>query len=207
MPPIITKDGQLASTSKENVKENGEVFTPAHIVFAMMGLIPSDFLSDASAIMIEPTCGTGNFLVQMYAVSRSNGLTIHESLNRIIGMELNKQTVQVAKTRLYELVCKDMIESGIKQGSSEWFNLAIECVAITHNNIFAVKDSLVVMDEYAKGKGILAKKKFVFLDPTGNGEVMSDSERNKIITRIKSEFRKHKDGKKTQTLAPFFGEA
>lgn len=206
MTPIVTKDGQLASTSKENVKENGEVFTPAHIVSAMMGLIPTDFLADPSAVMIEPTCGTGNFLVHMYAASRSNGLTIQESLNRIIGMELNKNTIQVAKTRLYELVCTDMIESGIKKGSAEWFNMAIKCVAIVHNNIFAVKDSLVVMDDYAKGKGVLAKKKFVFIDPTGNGEVMSESERNKLITLIKTEFLKHKDGKKTETLAPFFGE-
>lgn len=205
MPPIITKDGQLASTSKELVKENGEVFTPAHIVKAMMDLIPTEFVSDPSAIMIEPTCGTGNFIVEMYRYKRNAGLTIHEALNTIIGMELNKNTLVMAHKRLYELVAFDMTEQDIKKGSTQWFNTAIECVMIVRNNLFAVSDSLVVMNNYANGNGELAKKKFVFSDPTGNNEVMTDKQRNALNEKVKSAFRAHKDGKNSETLQPFFG--
>jgi hypothetical protein len=206
MPPILTKDGNLASTSKENVKANGEVFTPEYIVNDMMAMIPSEFLADSSAVMIEPTCGTGNFLVKMYTTKRLAGLTINETLNTIIGMELNEKTVVVAQTRLYELVANDMIQMGIKQASKQWFRMAIECVMIVRNNIFKVKDSLIVMNEYAKGKGTLANKKFVFSDPTGNNEVMTDKQRTALETKVKTAFRKHKDGTKSITLAPFFGD-
>lgn len=206
MVQIINKDGQLASTSKKLVKENGEVFTPSEIVDKMIALLPKTFLADKSSIIIEPTCGTGNFLVAIYDIRRFYGFSIDEALNSMIAMELNGSTLTIAHTRLYERVCKDMIKEGYKPQSKKWFNLAIKCVAIIRNNCFKVKDSLAVMADFKNGKGKLANKKFVYSDPTGNKELMTKTKQTQTIEKIKLNFRNHKDGKKTKTLAPFFGE-
>ena len=50
--------------SKERVAEVGEVFTPPKIVKNMCDLIKDDIL-DIETEMMEPTCGTGNFLVEI----------------------------------------------------------------------------------------------------------------------------------------------
>lgn len=204
MTQIVTKDGTLASTSKENVKNNGEVFTPSHIVNNMMDLIPLEFTSDPSAIMIEPTCGNGNFLVAMYRTKRLVGLSIKETLNTIIGMELNKDTLVMAHMRLYELVVNDMLTLGIKPNSNKWLEMAIKCVMIVRNNVFHVNDSLIVMSDYAKGKGKLANKKFVFSDPTGNNEVLTKKQQTTLETQVQKAFHAHNNKRNTLTLNPFF---
>lgn len=124
----------------------------------------------------------------------------------MIGMEINKNTLLESHFRLYERVCSQMMVEGVKPQSKEWFSIAINSVCIIRNNIFKVKDSLAVMNEYNNGKGLLARKKFVFSDPTGNNETMNETERDALVNTVKKAFADHKNGKFTKTLAPFFGE-
>jgi hypothetical protein len=194
------------TTSRENVKNNGEVFTPFVIVDKMIDLIPTEFMSDSSACIIEPTSGNGQFLVKIFERRIAHGLSITEALNTMIGMEINPDTLVESHFRLYERVCSQMSVEGIKPQSKQWFNLAIECVAIVRNNIFKVNDYLVVMSEYNNGKGKLDTKKFVFSDPTGNNEVMTTKQRDSLLAKVKKAFKDHRDVKPSKTLAPFFGE-
>ena len=194
------------TTSRENVKNNGEVFTPFVIVEKMLDLIPVDFMKDHSACIIEPTSGNGQFLVKIFERRVCLGISIENALNSLIGMEINPDTLVESHFRLYERVCAQMRVQGIKPQSKQWWEVAIRCVAIVRNNVFKVKDSLKVMNEYAQGKGDLAKKKFVFVDPTGNNEVMNVKNREALVAKVKKAFADHKNGKFSKTLAPFFGD-
>lgn len=64
--------------SKERVKELGEVFTPEGIVKDMLNLIDTaepkykaeygcEYTESLEKTFLEPSCGTGNFLVEIVA--------------------------------------------------------------------------------------------------------------------------------------------
>lgn len=50
--------------SKQRVADHGEVFTPAWIVEAMLGLVKGT-VERVDSNVLEPACGNGNFLVQV----------------------------------------------------------------------------------------------------------------------------------------------
>ena len=163
---------EISTRNKENVKNAGEVFTPFHIVDKMLDLFPKDIWSDPSYCFLEPTCGNGQFIVKIFMKRLENGLTIEQSLNSIIGMDISKTNILECHSRLYEIITY-LLENkcGYSKNSLEFHLFAIRYGVIITNNIFLVKDSLKVMSDYAKNKGTLISKKFVFDDPTGNGKI------------------------------------
>ena len=59
--------------SQERVRDLGEVFTPMATVRAMLDLIPEEmWQSHPSATFLEPSCGDGNFLVEILARKLTN---------------------------------------------------------------------------------------------------------------------------------------
>lgn len=203
---IYGKD-EIDTTSRENVKKNGEVFTPFATVEQMQSLFPDAVWADPSYIFIEPTSGNGQFLVKIFEKRIKHGIDIETALNTMLGMEINKETLIMSHFRLYERVCAQMMVIGIKPMSKQWKENAIRYVSIVRNNIFCVKDSLKVMADYGKGKGKIAEKKFVFIDPTGNGEIMNIKAREKHLANVTKELKECKLGVEKKTLSPFFKKA
>ena len=162
---------ELDIRSRDNVTKNGEVFTPTKIVKEMLELIPIDAWKDSSYCFLEPTSGNGQFLVEVLIKRVKNGLSIEQSLNTLIGMDITAINIKESRIRLY----KKALELGELNRNRIKF--------ILFNNIFRVKDSLKIMNDYGKKKGVLYNKKFVFEDPTGNGKVMSREERNSLKLR------------------------
>ena len=64
-------------------------------------------------------------------------------------------------------------------------------------------DALKALYDYREGRGKLAAMKFVFEDPTGNGEVMNSKVCADWTKRIDKCFSDYRDGK-NQGLEPFF---
>ena len=162
--------------NRDNVRNNGEVFTPTKIVDDMNNLVPTSAWNDPSFVFIEPTCGNGQFLTRIFEKRIANGISITDALNTLIGMDITNDNILDSHKRLFELACNAMITQGIKPKSKQWYDMAVQIVAIVRNNIFLVKDSLKVMADYGKGTGDLAKKKFVFSDPTGNNQCTTPSD-------------------------------
>ena len=54
--------------SKERVKKYGEVYTPIWVVNEMLDELEkeSDAFNDVSKTFLEPSCGNGNFVVEIY---------------------------------------------------------------------------------------------------------------------------------------------
>lgn len=92
--------------SRERVKSLGEVFTPPHIVSKMLDLIPQDKLQDPLSTWLEPTCGTGNFLIEILkrklSYSKGDSRTYAlKCLSSIYGIDISPENVHESRDRLY----------------------------------------------------------------------------------------------------------
>lgn len=137
--------------SKDRVSNHGEVFTPKHIVDEMLDQIPNSIWSDKEYICLEPTCGNGNFIVEIIRKKLENGLSIFQAINTTFGMDIMEDNIFECRQRVLE-ICKEY-----ETNDTALFRLA--CVIV--NNIFRVDDSL----SYITNKE-WENKKFYDEDPT-----------------------------------------
>lgn len=93
--------------SKKRVKDFAEVFTAEREVKAMCDLIPPTEWAIESTFL-EPACGNGNFLVEIYerklklCQSTKDGL---KALASIVGIDIQADNVEESRKRLYEMYC------------------------------------------------------------------------------------------------------
>ena len=116
--------------SKERVKNFGEVFTPKKIVCDMLDTLPITVFENIESTFLEPACGEGSFLVEIYArklkycKTEKDGL---KALNSIVGIELLPDNCAIARLRLVEMFVEHFHEAN---------DFARLCaLAIANNNI------------------------------------------------------------------------
>jgi hypothetical protein len=96
--------------SKARVKELGEVFTPAALVSEMLDKLPPDcWLPEKT--FLEPSCGTGNFLVQVLERKLARGHPPLQALATIYGVDIMKDNVVESRKRLLQ---------GVIDGGLDW---------------------------------------------------------------------------------------
>lgn len=95
--------------SEDRVKKFGEVYTPLHIVNKMLDMLEEEnpeAFTDISKTFLEPACGNGNFLVEIYkrklkiCKSTSDGL---KALESIYGIDILEDNVEESRERLFEM--------------------------------------------------------------------------------------------------------
>lgn len=101
------------------VKDNGEVFTSMYDVKRMCKLC-EDGLNNLDEIVLEPSCGTGNFLIEIldykikYAESISTekdiNINIIKAVSTIYGIDIMKDNVNESKKRMLEKLSKYNID-------------------------------------------------------------------------------------------------
>jgi len=196
----VYKESEVDIRSKQNVRDNGEVFTPFAIVDKMIALIPDEAWEDPKYCFLEPACGNGQFLVKIFERRIAAGISIEGALNTMIAMDITYQNILDCHFRLYERACYQMMVEGMAPQSRAWFSCAVRLIAIVTNNIFLVKDSI----EYIES-GKLDSKKFFSVDPTGNDQSLFIDQQKKKLDKIKEQVVKYKkSGKRTGVFAPFF---
>lgn len=176
--------------SKERVSEHGEVFTPEHIVLEMIALIDNSIWSDKEYICLEPTCGNGNFVVEVIKKKIACGLSIFQAVNTTFGMDIMEDNIFECRERVLR-ICLDH-----EDDSKILFRLS--CMIV--NNIFQVEDSLI----YIQNKD-WENKKFFDEDPTTEvqekgltkffkkkqtSQILSLSEQDNIKTETKTFLKK-----------------
>lgn len=128
--------------SKVRVKERGEVFTAEREVKAMCDLIPDNIWRDISKTFLEPACGNGNFLVEIfeqklkYCKGEKDGL---KALSSIVGIDIAEDNCFESRVRLMTMFCK-----AFPKASEVSMLLAS---GILQNNIIC-GDSLKIMKEW-----------------------------------------------------------
>lgn len=89
--------------SKKRVQDHGEVFTAEREVKAMCDLIPEEIWENIESTFLEPSCGNGNFLVEIYArklercSSDRDGI---RALASITGIDIMPDNCEESRTRL-----------------------------------------------------------------------------------------------------------
>lgn len=130
--------------TKKRVKDFGEVFTPAWLVKDMCDLVPSKVWNNIESTFLEPSCGNGNFLVEIFdrklkrCKTPKDGL---KALNSIFGIDIQADNVEESKERLFEMYCKAF-------PTASWFSVAM-AGQILHKRIIC-GDSLKIMAQWEK---------------------------------------------------------
>lgn len=89
--------------SKQRVREHGEVFTNEREVKAMCDLIPEEMYSDLTKTFLEPACGEGVFLIEIfkrklaYCKDARDGL---KALNCLFGVDIQSDNVEATRRNL-----------------------------------------------------------------------------------------------------------
>ena len=118
--------------SKERVKKFGEVFTPDFIVKQMCDLCEPD-ISNPTKLVMEPTCGNGNFLVEILKRKLSNSNSISKVLTSVFttyGVDIQADNVEEAKARMLPLAVEklDNVAKEYNVFDDELHNIAVETI-------------------------------------------------------------------------------
>ena len=131
--------------SKKRVRERGEVFTNPREVKAMCDLIPADVWKNIDSTFLEPTCGNGNFVIEI--LERKLNLChkkqeIYRALKSIYAIDIMSDNIAETKQRIKNLICEKFGRDFIS-----WCNVN----RILNKNIVC-DDSLEIMKEWGKGE-------------------------------------------------------
>ena len=127
--------------SKARVNKFAEVFTAEREVKDMCDLIPSEVWEDIDSRFLEPACGNGNFLVEIFERKLNRCESAQQGLNAlrsIYGIDIQQDNVEESKQRLFDMF--------ITQFPKAPAITAIIAAQILENNIIC-GDSLELMKE------------------------------------------------------------
>ena len=106
-----TLTGNTLTKSKERVQKHGEVFTPVWVVNDMLNLLPKDCWK-AEKTFLEPACGEGAFLIEIYKRKLQNIKTklqgdwewqVAIATSSIYGIELLEDNTNLCKQNLLQV--------------------------------------------------------------------------------------------------------
>lgn len=130
--------------SKKRVRDFAEVFTPSHIVKDMCDLIPDSVWDNIESTFLEPACGNGNFLVEIYerklklCKDEKDGL---KALASIVGIDIQADNCEESRKRLMTMFCE-----AFPNANEVCILLA---AGILQNNIIC-GDSLKIQEQWIK---------------------------------------------------------
>ena len=93
----------MTMKSKKRIKQTGEVFTPDWLAREVINKSPLELWTDAANTMIDPACGSGNFLVEIYKKKVANGSSPLQALRTLYGVDIMPDNIQECRKRLLHL--------------------------------------------------------------------------------------------------------
>ena len=130
--------------TKQRVKDFGEVFTNEREVKAMCDLIPQETWDNIASTFLEPACGNGNFLVEIYrrklerCETEKDGL---KALASIVGIDIQADNVQESRQRLKQMYCDKFPNVN---------EIALQMADMILKNNIMCGDSLKIMEKWEK---------------------------------------------------------
>lgn len=111
-----TTTGSTVDRSDDRIKETGEVFTPMDLCHSMVSEIPESKLKDPSATFLDPSAGSGNFMLALQTKLKEYHDLKHINDNMLFAVELMEDNHREMCDRLgvsYDhphFVCTDALE-------------------------------------------------------------------------------------------------
>lgn len=128
--------------TKQRVKDFGEVFTNEREVKAMCDLIDQETWDNIAITFLEPACGNGNFLVEIYrrklekCQTEKDGL---KALASIVGIDIQADNIQESRYRLKQMYCDKFPNAS---------DFALQMADMILKNNIICGDSLKIMDKW-----------------------------------------------------------
>ena len=101
--------------SDDRINETGEVFTPMELCHQMVSEIPQSTLMDKNSTFLDPSAGSGNFLLALQTELLKYHTLTHINDNMLYGVELMEDNHQEMCNRLGvstthpHIVCADAL--------------------------------------------------------------------------------------------------
>lgn len=136
--------GQIKTRNR--VRDFGEVFTNEREVKAMCDLIPNETWNNISSTFLEPACGNGNFLVEIYRRKLERCENEKDGLNAlasIVGIDIQADNVQESRQRL-----KAMYRDKFPRANE----IALQMADMILKNNIICGDSLKIMEKWEDKK-------------------------------------------------------
>jgi hypothetical protein len=99
---------------RSRVVELAEVFTPEWVIEKMLNELPPELFDEPKSRFLEPSCGNGNFLIEILArkleyiaseiPKTRRDFAVFVSLASTYGIDINQQNIQEARKRIWNLV-------------------------------------------------------------------------------------------------------
>ena len=92
----------MSGIERENirVKATGEVFTPTNLVQIMLDKLDQDIFINKDKTFLDPACGDGQFLSEVFIRKIENGIEFETALSTIYGVDLMEDNVELCRERL-----------------------------------------------------------------------------------------------------------
>ena len=138
--------GSTQIKSRKRVKEHGEVFTAKREVKAMCDLV-ADAVASPETTVLEPACGTGNFLAEilerkMQTICKKLIETEEERQRAVLavaslyGVDIMEDNVQQTRERLYGIAARYLVHNiHLSHVNDMLRRTLIDCYHVVHYNI------------------------------------------------------------------------
>jgi hypothetical protein len=87
----------------ERAKERGQIYTPTALVKEMLDKLPANSF-DLGRTSLDPSCGNGQFLAEVYQRKLNNGITPLATLITTFGVEIDEKEAQKCRERLHDIL-------------------------------------------------------------------------------------------------------
>lgn len=95
--------------SRERVRDLGEVFTAEREVNLMLDLLAGD-AENPDVTILEPSCGNGNFLVEIVR-RRLKDNSVIDAIKNVFGIDISEQNVKEARSRVVDVLASSCGQS------------------------------------------------------------------------------------------------
>lgn len=96
-------NGRKSETKSEHrVKRFGEVYTPPELIKNILDNIPQSMWSDKDSTVIDPACGSGNFLIEVLERKCDSGISPESALENVYGVDILQDNIDQTKDRMLE---------------------------------------------------------------------------------------------------------
>jgi hypothetical protein len=105
-----TKNAEKEIKSEERVKNLGEVFTPRELVLELLNELPEDRWSNPNETFIDPACGNGNFLVEIFIKRLDSNIDPMTAAETLYGIDIMPDNISECHKRIREVAMSTSVD-------------------------------------------------------------------------------------------------
>ena len=180
-PPKIERpagfDYENGIKDRSRVVELAEVFTPKWMVEDMLDELPKELFKEPKSRFMEPSCGNGNFLIEIlarkfeYIASETPKLkrefAIFTALASTYGIDINEQNILEARKRVWNLLelflAKYFKEFALDARYQSALNYVIQKNFIIGDTLYG-GDNIEILEFTYPGENLVTRRIFTFLE-------------------------------------------